>query len=250
MNLSVRVLIALLAVAAACVSTAIGAAAQDSALGTFTVGGKTVRFTQVYASLETSPSSPSESYLILLVSDLPIAAADRSPARLTSLASTGKLHAVRLLWRIGFDDIAVVPYHSGVAESGRAFASMSTVNLSALDEKRVNAEFKSKMLGQTWFFNAIVKAAIAHGNVATLEPAVDAPLPPAPNGTPGKSDPTAIKRALGAMGYEFTPAAFFQAIADSKAQAVTLFIQAGMTPNQKDQRGEYALNYSVLFCHR
>lgn len=202
----------------------------------------------MYASRETSPSSPSESYLILLVSDLPIAAADRSPARLTSLASTGKLHAVRLLWRIGFDDIAVVPYHSGIAESGRAFASLSTVNLSALDDKHVNAEFKSKMLGQTWFFNAIVKAAIAQGGVATLEPAVEVSLPSPASGPGGKSDPAATKRALGAKGYEFTPAAFFQAIADRKAEAVTLFIQAGMSPNQKDQQGNFALNYAVLFC--
>jgi hypothetical protein len=226
----------------------INVAAQDSALGTFTVGGKTVRFTRVYATLEASPTEPSQNYLILLVADAPVAAADRSPERLATLAGAGSLHAVRLLWKYGADDIAVVPYHAGVAESGRAFASMSTVNLSALDETRVHAEFKSKMLGQTWFFNAIVKATIAKGAAATIEPPVESSLPPGPAGSAGTGDPASTKRALGAMGYEFTPAAFFQAIADRKAQAVTLFIQAGMSPNQKDEQGHYSLNYAVLFC--
>ncbi len=223
------------------------AAAQDSALGTFTVGGKTIRFSQVYATREASPQEASE-YLILLVSDVPVALADRSPERLAALAGSGKLHAVRLRWKYGVDDIAVVPYHNGVAETGRAFASMSTVNLSALDDNRVHAEFKSKMLGQTWFFNAIVKAAIVKGGVAMLEPAVDASLPPAPTGAAGKGDATTMKRALGAMGFEFTPAAFFHAIAQRKAEAVTLFIQAGMSPNQKDAQDRYALNHAVLFC--
>lgn len=236
-----------LAVAFAVFVAVADAGAQDSVLGTYTVGGKTVKFTNIYATMEASPAEASQKYLILLVTDVAVAPADRSPTRLASLASSGTLHAVRLLWRYGFDDITVVPYHSGVAESGRAFASMSTVNLSALNETRVHAEFKSKMLGQTWFFNAIVKAAIAQGSVATLEPAVAVPVE-AGSGPAGKGDPSATKRALGAMGYEFTPAAFFQAIADRKAKAVTLFIQAGMSPNQKDGQGNYALNYAVLFC--
>jgi hypothetical protein len=168
------------------------------------------------------------------------------PDRLTALAKSGALHAVRLRWKYGVDEVAVVPYHAAVAETGRAFASMSTVNLSALDENRVHAEFKSKMLGQTWFFNAIVKAAIVKGGVATLEPAVDVALELPVAG--GKADPSSAKRALGAMGYEFTPDALFQAIGDRKAQAVTLFIQAGMSLNQKDEAGRYPLNHAVLFC--
>ena len=220
--------------------------AQDSAIGTFTVNGKTVKFAHVYATREASPDEPGQSYLMLLVSDVPVAAADRTPARLAALGQSGSLHAVRLRWKYGVDDIAVIPYHAAIGESGRAFASLSTVNLSALDDNRVNAEFKAKMLGQTWFFNAIVKAAIAKGGVAVLEPAVDVSLPTAPTG--GKTDQAALKRSLGAMGYEFKPEAFFQAIAGRKAQAVTMFIQAGMSPNQKDQQGNYALNYAVLFC--
>jgi hypothetical protein len=227
-------------------SAAVAAAAQDSAIGTFTVGGKTTKLSHIYATMEAAPEEATQKYLILLVSDVPVAPADRLPARLMALAKSGALHAVRLRWKYGVDEVAVVPYHAAVAETGRAFASMSTVNLSALDENRVHAEFKSKMLGQTWFFNAIVKAAIVKGGVATLEPAVDVALELPAAG--GKADPSSAKRALGAMGYEFTPDALFQAIGDRKAQAVTLFIQAGMSLNQKDAQGRYPLNHAVLFC--
>src|SRR6187200_1196375 len=143
--------------------------AQDSVLGTFTVTGKTTRFNHVYASFETSPVDAAQKYLVLLVSDVPVPVADRSTDRLKALATSGALHAVKLRWKYGFDSIAVVPYHAAIAETGRAFAAMSTINISALDDVRINAEFKSKMLGQTWFFNAIVKAAIAKGGVAVLE---------------------------------------------------------------------------------
>jgi hypothetical protein len=236
------------AVCAAIFAVAAPASAQDSVLGTFTVNGKTTRFTNVYATMETSPLDASEKYLILLVTNVPVGAGDRSPGKLMGMATAGTLHAVKLRWRYGADDIAVVPYHAGIAETGRAFASMSTVNLSALDDNRVNAEFKSKMLGQTWFFNAIVKAAIVTGGVAMLEPNVEA-APSSAAATAGRGgDPTALKKSLGGMGYEFTPGAFFQAIGDRKAAAVTLFLQAGMSPNQKNSQNRYALNHAVLFC--
>jgi Ankyrin repeats (3 copies) len=241
------VLVWLAAACAASLAVAAPAFAQDTVLGTFTVNGKTTRFTNVYVTMEASPVNASQKYLILLVTDAPLAAGDRSPDTLMGRAAAGSLHAVKMRWRYGADDIAVVPYHSGIAESGRAFASMSTVNLSALDDNRVNAEFKSKMLGQTWFFNAIVKAAIVTGGVAILEPDVEAP-PTSAAPTAGRGDTTALKRRLGGMGYEFKPDAFFQAISDRKAEAVALFIQAGMSPNQKNFRNEYTLNYAVLFC--
>ncbi len=238
----------LAAACAASLAVAAPAFAQDSVLGTFTVNGKTTRFTNVYVTMEASPVDASQKYLILLVTDVPLAASDRSPDTLMGRAAAGTLHAVKMRWRYGADDIAVVPYHSGIAESGRAFASMSTVNLSALDDRRVNAEFKSKMLGQTWFFNAIVKSAIAPGGVAMLEPDVEATPSPAAATAGRGNDPATLKRSLGGMGYEFTPSAFFQAISDRKAAAVTLFLQGGMSPNQKDGQNRYALNYAVLFC--
>jgi hypothetical protein len=227
-------------------AAALPADAQDSVIGTFTVAGKTTKFNNVYATLEASPANSSEKYLILLVSDVPIAPADRSPAKLTSLASTGAIHALKLRWKYGVDSIAVIPYHSGVQETGYAMASMSTINLSALSDDRVNAEFKAKMLGQTWFFNALIKAAIVKGGTATLEPDLDTTVTPSLDS--GKSDPTSLKRALGRLGYEFTPDAFFQAIGDHKAEAIKLFIQAGMSPNQKNDQNRYALNHAVLFC--
>jgi len=220
--------------------------AQDSALGTFTVAGKTTKFTNVYATMEASPTDEAQKYLMLLVTDAPVPAADRATDRLAALAASGAIHAVKLRWRYGADDIAVVPFHAAIPETGRAFASMSTVNLSALDDKRVNAEFKSKMLGQTWFFNAIVKAAIVAGGTAVLEPGVPTPAPTA--GAAGEGGAMAAKRELAGMGYEFTPDAFFQAIGDRKAAAVAAFMKAGMSPNQKNDQKRFALNHAVLFC--
>jgi hypothetical protein len=227
--------------------SSVQAAAQGSVLGTFTVGGRTTRFNHIYATLETSPSNASEKYLILLVSDVPVAPADRSPDRLTALSKAGALRAVKLRWKYGVDEIAVVPFHPSIPESGRAFASLSTVNLSALDDKRVHAEFKSKMLGQTWFFNALIKSPILQGGVAILEPDADRSLPTASE-SGVEADPMTLKRALGALGYEFKPDALFQAIGDRNAEAVTLFLQAGMSPNQQDDQKRYPLNRAVLFC--
>src|SRR5687768_2440162 len=90
-------------VCAILVSAAVGAAAQDSAIGTFTVGGKTTKLSHIYATMEASPEDTTERYLILLVSDVPVAPADRVPARLTALAKSGALHAVRLRWKYGVD---------------------------------------------------------------------------------------------------------------------------------------------------
>jgi hypothetical protein len=144
--------------------------AADKATGTFTVDGKTVRFTEVYASLERDPVTAGRKYLMLLVTDVAVAAADRAPDRLLALARAGAIHAVRIRWTYGEDNVTVTPYHRDIAESGRAFQRFATLNLSRFDDVNVDAEFKAKMLGQSWFFNAIVKAAVAQGGVATLEP--------------------------------------------------------------------------------
>lgn len=234
-----------------------GVEAQDSALGTFTVDGRTTRFAHVYATLATDPRDPAQEYLILLASDVAVAPADQSPGRLQSLAAAGSLHAVRIRWKQGVDEVSVVPYHAQVAESGRAFRGMATLNLTAYDGTRVHAEFKAKMLGQTWFFNALVKTAVVKGGVAMLEPDVTVSLVEvAPAGSGAGANPAAnpaanvlaLKRTLGALKYEFTPDAFFQAIGDHNPKAVTLFVQAGMSPNQKNDQNRFALNHAVLFC--
>jgi len=229
-------------------AVAASASAADKATGTFTVGGKTARFTQVYASLDRDPVRADRKYLILLVSDVAVAPADRAPDRLLALAKAGTLHAVRIRWTYGYDTLAVVPYHRDIAESGRAFQGLATLNLSAFDDVNVDAEFKSKMLGQAWHFNAIVKAAVAQGGVATLEPDVPV-LAEAPGADgPVGADVASLKRQLGGLGYEFRPDAFFQAIGDRNAAAVDLFLRAGMSPNVKNEQGRYALNHAVLFC--
>lgn len=220
--------------------------AQDSAIGTFTVNGKTVRFSNVYATLSAAPGAPAQKYLILLVADAAVAPGDRTPARLQSAAAAGTLHAIRIRWKYGVDELAVAPYHRDVAESGKAVPGVATLNLTALNDSNVHAEFKSKMLGQTWHFNALVKAAIATGGEADLEPEIDTST--TSTSSTAAKDPTALKRQLGSMGYEFTPDAFFQAIGDHKPQAVTLFLQAGMSPNQKNGQNRFALNHAVLFC--
>lgn len=219
------------------------AVAQDQAIGTFTVGGKTVTFKHVYATLGPSPTGPKQDYLILLVTDVPVAAAQRSPDQLRAAASAGTVHAIRIRWKYGVDEIAVAPYHSAIADSGRAFPGVATLNLTSLDDRRVHAEFKSKMLGQTWHFNALVKAAIAKGDVASLEPIVETTT-----SSGATEDATSLKQQLGRLGYEFKAEAFFQAIGDHKPQAVTLFLKAGMSPNQKNDQNRFALNHAVLFC--
>ncbi len=217
--------------------------AEDQAIGTFTVGGKTVTFRHVYATLAPSASDASQQYLILLVTDVPVAAAERTPAQLQKAASAGALRAIRIRWKYGVDEVAVAPYHSAIADSGRAFPGVATLNLTSLDDHRVHAEFKSKMLGQTWHFNAVVKAEIAKGDVAALEPTVETTA-----SSGATEDVSSLKQQLGRLGYEFKPDAFFQAIGDHKPQAVTLFLKAGMSPNQKNDQNRFALNHAVLFC--
>ena len=72
--------------------------------------------------------------------------------------------------------------------------------------------------------------------------------PAAPRTNPPARDASALKRQLGALGYEFKPEAFFQAIGDRNVAAVDIFLQAGMSPNVKNEQGRYALNHAVLFC--
>ena len=123
-----------------------------------------------------------------------------APDRLLALAKAGTVHAVRIRWTYGEDNVTVTPYHRDIADSGRAFQRFATLNLSKFDDTNVDAEFKSKMLGQTWHFNASIKAAVAQGGIATLEPDV-APLAESPSADkPGATDATALKRQLGGLG--------------------------------------------------
>ena len=229
--------------------SAAAVAGADKALGTFTVSGKTIRFSEVYATLERDASRSNLEYLILLVADRKVAASDRTPERLQAMAQAGKLHALRMRWTYGTDGLAIVPYHPGVAGSGTAFHNLATLNLTRLDDRNVGAEIKSKMLGQDWHFNAIVEAAIGKGGVAVLEPDSDQMPKAVPlEAALADTTPAGLKRRLGAQGYEFTPDEFFRAIGDGVAYTVELFLQAGMSPNAQDGRKRSALHHAVVFC--
>ena len=234
----------------------VAVSAADTVSGTFTAGAP-VRFTHVYASLEADKRVATRTYLMILVSDVAVApSAQSDPNQLNTLAKAGTLHAVRIRWVQGTDAISVVPYHSRIADSGFAHPSAATMNVTKLSDTLIDAQFKSKMLGQTWTFDATVKAAVSRGPSANLEP--DAPAPsaapaggagkPALGGKTGTPDATASKMKLGSMGFEYTQAGFFQAIGRHNVEAVNLYLAAGMSPDQKDARGRYALNQAVLTC--
>ncbi len=233
--------------------TTAGLSAADSVTGTFTAGVP-VRLTHVYAMLERDKNIKGRDYLIVLLSDVAVAPLDQEPDRLLPLAKAGKVHALRIRWTQGTDALAVIPYHQRIPDSGLAFPSAATMNVTKFNDTIIDAAFKSKMLGQTWTFDAVVKAAVSRGFSADLEP--DAPAPsatagagkPSLDGKPGTPDATASKMKLGSMGSEFTPSGFFQAIGRHNVEAVNLYLQAGMSPNQKDARGRYALNQAVLTC--
>lgn len=91
-------------------------AAADEALGTLTVKGKTTILKEVAAAEQADPENPSEKWLVILASDRKVAEGDRTVARLSELARDGKLHAVRILWRVGTDTVRAVPYDAALQQ--------------------------------------------------------------------------------------------------------------------------------------
>jgi hypothetical protein len=85
----------------------------DEALGTLTVHGKTTVLKEVFASEQADPKSSAVRWLVILASDRKVEG-DRSVARLTELARDGRLHAVRILWRVGSDTVRAVPYDAAL----------------------------------------------------------------------------------------------------------------------------------------
>ena len=64
--------------------------------------GKTVPLRHVSASIQQDPDDSDQHWLVVLVSDVAVAEADRSPSRLAALAAEGEVEAVRVVWREGF----------------------------------------------------------------------------------------------------------------------------------------------------
>jgi hypothetical protein len=229
--------------------------AADSVTGTFTVKGKTHLFKQVAVAKTANPAEPGSQYLVVLVSDVPVAAADQRPARLAELARDGKVRAVRVVWKEGFDSLTATPYHNALEDNGQPTTGGAQIDLQAYDDKRLEAQINSKALGQDWHFKATLKAAIAM-MTSTAEDFRD-PVPVvAPGGlerektgaSAGAKDPTALKRTLGKLGFEYTGEAFTHAVKNGNLDAVSLFLQIGMSPDSKDSLGYPVLMSAVMQC--
>ena len=150
--------------------------AADRVQGVMVVNGTTIRLTNVYVTLDHEADDDEETYQTILLSDRPVALADRhDPARLKTLADAKQLRAVRIVMHVGYDGVLAAPYDASLAESGQAVQEHPTINVTALDEKRLEARIHSKMLGQVWHYDATISAAIAPGGVLQREPLADAP---------------------------------------------------------------------------
>ena len=212
-------------------------ALADNALGTLTVNGKTTVLKAVAATEETGESG--QKWLVILASDRKVEG-DRSVARLTKLAKDGQLHAVRILWQIGSDAVRAVPYDANLPASGQMGQERPTLDLRKYGSGRVDAEFKSKMMGQDWHFHANVKATVVPGGTLELEPEAESFGAAAPGGDK--------KLALGKRGYQYTPESFHHAITDANLDAVRLFLAIGMSPNAHAKSDNHPMIMAAMGC--
>jgi hypothetical protein len=232
--------------------TAVGsvapADAADSALGTFTVKGKTIRLAHVYAERGPGEDDPGTTWVSVLVSDVPIDPADRVPGRLSVLAMAGHVHALRFTWTADLSRTFVAPYHEHAPRVGVRTTGGHELDLAAYDDRSLEATLRSRMVGQDWHYNVRVKSTLVDQPAVVLEP-IEAPAVDASAGAadPGP-DPTAIKRALGAMGYTYEEESLFRAIADANTKAVELFLRAGMSPSVRGEAQGPALVYAASIC--
>jgi len=223
-------------------------AAEDEVVGTLTVHGKTTTFHHVYASLETEAAHPEEKYLVLLMSDAPLPEGDRSSGHLTSLAKQEQIHALKVRWHVGYDGLAVVPYHAGIPESGATVRGLGMIDLQEFNDEKVVVKLGSHKLGQDWHYSARVRANLRQGGTVEIEPDANlVAVSPVPQ--PGEvGDPLlAIKKELGALEYEFNAENFVRAVKDGNVPAVKLFLKAGMSANTKDG-DQHAMVMGAMFC--
>jgi hypothetical protein len=226
--------------------------AHPKGLGTFTMGDQTTVLTHSYAALQSDKNDPKQNFVVVLLTDRPVAVADRQPSRLTPLAKSKKLHALRLIWRSGFDDVRVVLYHPEIIASGLAFRGQSILNITALNDRHIEAEVRSKKLGQDWAFTVKFKADLVKGGVVELEPlaGADASGKSASGDGKGSGKGSSSQRIseLGRLGYEFTDDDFFEAMGKGDLRAMRLFLSAGMSPNVRSRTGDSALMMAIGSC--
>jgi len=223
-------------------------ALADDALGTLTVRGKTTTLREVAAAEQADPKDPSDRWLVILASDRKVMEGDRTVARLAEFAREGKLHAVRILWHVGTDSVFAVPYDAALPESGRRASEHPTINLRRYGNGRIDAEFQSKMLGQDWHFHANVKAVVASGGVAELEPEAEESADSASSAGGAASGGLAGKIALGKLGYDYEESSFVHAVADGNLEAVRLFIRLGMSPNAHAKGDQHPMLFAAQLC--
>ncbi|MFI5180907.1 MAG: ankyrin repeat domain-containing protein [Thermoanaerobaculia bacterium] len=212
-------------------------APADDALGTLTVNGKTTILKAVAVTEETGENG--EKWLVILASDRKIEG-DRSIARLAALAKDGQLHAVRILWRVESDTVRAVPYDANLPESGQMGQERPSLDLRKYGSGRVDAEFKSKMVGQTWHFHARVRAAVAPGGTLELEPEAEGFGAAEPGGD--------RKLALGKLGFAYDEESFSHAISDANLDAVRLFLEIGMSADAHEKGGTHPMLLAAMAC--
>src|SRR5262249_21918926 len=140
-------------------------------------------------------------------------------ASLVDLAKRGQLHAVRVMWKEGTDVLTATPFHADVEDTGQPTAGGASIDLRAYDERRLSAQIKSRPVGQEWHFNATVDATVVPVTLMAAE--FRAPVPVLPRVDVERdtrverdleSDPTAVKRTLGRLGFTYTDEGFLQAV--------------------------------------
>lgn len=225
---------------------AASAFAADSVVGTLTVKGKPIPLKHVAVAVQADPEIADRTWLVILVSNVPVAEADRTPARLLELSKAGKVAAVRVCWLEGYDTVFSAPYHQAIPESGQRSLEHPTINLDRYDEERYEGWVKSKMLGQDWFFEAHVKADLKRGGVAEVEqlPAEE----PAGGAGKAKDEKTAKKIALAKLGYEYSADNLVRAVQDASVEAVRLFMEIGMSPNTSEPSDRQPLTVAATQC--
>jgi hypothetical protein len=226
------------------------ASAADTALGTFTVKGKTTKLAHAAVVRVADPRDPDNHFIIVLVSDVPVAPEDRAPDRLALLSRGGRLRAIRVAFGEEFDRVVATPYHPDVEESGQPTVGGVEIDVTAMDEQHIEVTLRSRMVGQYWHYNARVRAALVPGTATELEMMETTPVrtPAQVSASDVGNDPAAIKRALGGMGYVYKEDEFIRAIGDGNADAVALFLRAGTSPNAKHDNGTPALPFAATQC--
>jgi hypothetical protein len=225
------------------------ATAADTVLGILVVEGRTTALKNVYVTLDHDASG--DEYQTILVSNIPIAPADRTPARLKALANQGQVRALRIIWRLGTDGVLAVPYDKTLAESGLAVRESPSIDFTRLNDRRIEVRIRSKMIGQAWHYDATIKADIKAGGVLETEPMAGVPSTrTTPSGAAGgrADEERRLKMDLGAMGFEFSDDSFRRSIVDGHVEALKLFLALGKTANVRDTGGEPLLILATSFC--